>query len=77
MIMKETEILFDQEGQPYFMTEEYEVYYLDEFIKDTSGKNEGIAYLSTSNLGGLGITIDEAGERVFYKYSKFELPFSK
>ena len=49
--MKETEILFDQEGQPYFMTEEYEVYYLDEFIKDTSGKNEGITHLSTSNLG--------------------------
>ena len=34
MIMKETEILFDQEGGAYFFTDQDEQFYLHEFIRD-------------------------------------------
>lgn len=66
MILVEQEtanISFDMEGDPYFMVGEI-AYYLNEFIKVPDGEFDGVTHIT--NVGGIGIKINEANEEVEY-----------
>lgn len=64
--MKETaEIVFDQEGNPYFTVfETGSVMYLEEFIRTDDGK----AGAHLSNIAWIQIEIDETACEVTYEF---------
>ena len=66
--MKETEILFDQEGGAYFFTDQDEQFYLHEFIRDVFNPADNFAYTSISNTCSMGIRVDATGENVSYEF---------
>lgn len=60
-----TSISFDQEGDAYFMVGDV-VYYLNEFMKVTDGEFDGVTHIT--NIGGIGIKVDEVNEEVEYSF---------
>jgi len=57
-------IEFNMDGDPYFMMSGM-AYYLSEFMK-TGDEFDGITHIT--NIGGMGIKIDEANEEVKYSF---------
>ena len=60
-------IQYDGYGNPYFVTEEGTVHYVNEFCRDIFSDDE-IAYKPLSNTSSMGITVDADSEEVTYEY---------
>ena len=60
-------IQYDGYGNPYFVTEEGIVHYVNEFCRDIFSDDE-VAYKPLSNTSSMGITVDADSEEVTYEY---------
>ena len=60
-------IQYDGYGNPYFVTEEGIVHYVNEFQRDYFSDDE-MAYRPLSNTSSMGITVDADSEEVTYEY---------
>ena len=61
-------IQYDGYGNPYFVTEEGIVHYVNEFCRDMWVSNDEVAYKPLSNTSSMGITVDADSEEVTYEY---------
>ena len=59
------EIVFDQEGDAYFMVDDV-AYYLNEFMR--ADDSPTIGYKTLTNTGGITANIDPSGEEVYFEF---------
>ena len=60
-------IQYDGYGNPYFVTEEGKVHYVNEFQRDYFSDDK-MAYRPLSDMSSVGIIVDAENEEVTYEY---------